>query len=146
MPLAYLTGNDGGVAIGTATNHNAQFNVWNATFSRNVSDISGFGDGARRRRLGVYDVQGSAGGFMVYDAAGPGANTSDWSSTGVSVFLHAKAGSVLTATAATACTLSFGAIVSEIAMSNAKTGDAGISFNFQLSSGSAPTETWDETA
>jgi hypothetical protein len=142
MPLAYLTGNDGGVAIGTATNHNAQFNVWNATFSRNVSDISGFGDGARRRRLGVYDVQGSAGGFMVYDAAGPGANTTDWSSTGVTVFLHAKG----SGTAVSSCTLSFGAIVSEIAMSNAKTGDAGISFNFQLSSGSAPTETWDETA
>jgi hypothetical protein len=143
MPLTYLTGNDGGVAIGTATNHNAQFNVWNATFSRNVSDISGFGDGARRRRLGVYDVQGSAGGFMVADAGGlgPGANTTDWSSTGVSVFLHAKGAG----TSASSCTLSFVAVVSDIAMSNAKTGDAAISFNFQLSGGSAPTETWDET-
>jgi hypothetical protein len=143
MPLSYLTGNDGGVALGTATNHNAQFNVWNATFSRNVSDISGFGDGARRRRLGVYDVSGSAGGFMVADGAGPGANTTDWSSTGITVFLHARGAG--TVTPATACTLSFGAIISDIAMSNVKTGDAAVSFNFQLSSGSAPTETWDET-
>jgi len=142
MPLTYLTGNDGGVALGTATNHNAQFNVWNATFSRNVSDISGFGDGARRRRLGVYDVQGSAGGFMVADGTSPGANTTDWSSTGITVLLHAKG----SGTSPSSCTLSFGAIISDIAMSNAKTGDAAVSFNFQLSSGSAPTETWDETA
>jgi hypothetical protein len=36
-------------------------------------------------------------------------------------------------------------VVSDIAISNAKTGDAAVSFNFQLSGGSAPTETWDET-
>ena len=141
MPTSYLTGNDGGVALGTATNHNAQFNVWNATVSRNVSDISGFGDGARRRRLGVYDVQGSAGGFLLADADGPGVNTTDWVSTGISVFLHAKGSGASTSS----CTLSFGAIISEIAVSNAKTGDAAVSFNFQLASGSAPTETWDET-
>lgn len=141
MALTYLTGNDGGVALGTATNHNAQFNVWNATFSRNVSDISGFGDSARRRRLGVYDVSGSAGGFMLADINGPGANTTDWSSSGISIFLHAKG----SGTAVSSCTLSFVAVVSEIAMSNAKTGDAAISFNFQLSGGAAPTETWDET-
>lgn len=132
----YLTGNDGNCKFGTSTtNHNAAFNVWNASFSRNVSDISAFGDSARRRRLGVADVSGSAGGFLIHDDPGPGVNTTDWSTDGVD----------MTLTAASGCTFAFGAIVSEIAISNAKTGDAAVSFNFQLSSGAAPTETWDET-
>jgi hypothetical protein len=78
---------------------------------------------------------------MVADGAGPGANTTDWSSTGITVLLHAKG----SGTSASSCTLSFGAIISEIAMSNAKKGDAAVSFNFQLAGGAAPTETWDET-
>jgi hypothetical protein len=144
MPT-YLTGNDGGVALGT--NHGAQFNVWNASFSRNVSDISGFGDGARRRRLGVHDVSGSAGGYLVADSKGPGANTTDWASDGATIYLHARGSGTSTGStsANTNCTLSFVAVVSDIAISNAKTGDAAVSFNFQLSGGSAPTETWDET-
>lgn len=138
----YLIGNDGGVSFGTQ--HNAQFNVWNATFSRVVSDISGFSDAARRRKLGVHDVSGSAGGFMIADAAGPGVNTTKWASGGAKVYLHAVGSGTVT-TGGTVCTLHFDAIVSDIAMSNAKTGDAAITFNFQLSGGAAPTETWDET-
>ncbi len=141
MPT-YLTGNDGGVSLGT--NHGANFNVWNATFSRNVSDISGFADSARRRKLGVHDVSGSAGGYLVADSKGPGVNTTNWKTDGVTIYLHARGSG--SATAATNCTLSFGAIISDVALSNVKTGDSAVSFNFALSSGSAPTETWDESA
>lgn len=150
MPTTYLIGNDGAVALSTNNLFNAHLNVWNANFTRVVSDISGFSDAARRRRLGVHDVQGSAGGFLKSGAANtkPGVNTTSWSSTAVKILLHARAAttpSSWTATASTACTMHFDGVLSEIALSNAKTGDAGITFNFQLAGGSAPTETWDET-
>ena len=135
MPVTYLTGNDGSAQLGTSNEHKAALNVWSATFSRNVSDISAFGDGARRRRLGVADVTGSAGGFLIFDDPGPGVNTTDWKTDGIDLTLTAGAG----------CTYQFAAIISEIAFSNAKTGDAAVSFNFQLSGGLAPTETWDES-
>jgi hypothetical protein len=148
MPTAYLTGNDGAVVLGTDFAHNAHFNVWNATFSRVTSDISGFSDAARRRRLGVHDVQGSAGGFLKAGAADtrPGLRTNEWASDGVDILLHARAPtSALTATAGTACTMSFKAILTDAAISHSKVGDAAITFNFQLAGGAAPTETWDET-
>lgn len=140
--MGYLVGNDGGVHLGS---HFAQFNTWNGTFSRQVSDITGFGDSGRRRRLGVWDASGSAGGFMLVDAASskPGINTTSWQTDGNAIYLHARGSGA--ATAATNCTMSLTAIISEVALSSTKTGDAAISFNWQLAGGSIPTETWDES-
>jgi hypothetical protein len=149
--MAYLVGNDGGVSLGT--NQVAQFNVWNATFSRQVSDITGFGDGGRRRQLGVHDCTGSAGGFLMADAAntkpslGKTAATATsaigWLDNGATIYLHARGSG--TATASTACTWNMSAVISDAAVSVTKTGDAAISFNFQLAGGAIPVETWDET-
>jgi len=140
--MGYLVGNDGGVHLGS---HFAQFNTWNGTFSRQVSDITGFGDSGRRRKLGVWDANGSAGGFMLADASSnkPGINTTNWQTDGNAIYLHARGSGA--ATAATACTMSMTAVISEIALSSTKTGDAAISFNWSLAGGSVPTETWDET-
>lgn len=146
--MSYLVGNDGGVVLG---DHYAQFNTWNGTFSRQVSDITGFGDAGRRRRLGVWDANGSAGGFLRADATstGPGVNTTDWQTGGTTIYLHAKASTSGVGTVATnatgVCTMIMTAVISEIAMSVAKTGDAAVSFNWALAGGAIPTELWDET-
>jgi hypothetical protein len=137
MPLTYVNGFDGTASLTTA--HNAQLVRWSADFSRVVSDVTGFADNGRRRILGLWDVQGSAAGAFSYDAAntGPGVNSTDWSRSGVVINLGVV-GSTAAAYTATA-------VVSNIQMSVEKGGDSSITFNFQNSGGSVPTEAWDET-
>lgn len=155
--MSYLVGNDGSVAItgtvGTATAniHAAQFNVWNATFSRVVSDITGFGDYGRRRQLGVHDVSGSAGGFLRHDAgntkpslggtAASATSVANWFNTGADIVLNAKG----TGTTAGNCAYAFKAVISDGAITMTKTGDAAVSFNFALAGGQIPVEIWDES-
>lgn len=145
--MSYLVGNDGGVVLG---DHIAQFNTWNGTFSRQVSDITGFADAGRRRRLGVWDANGSAGGFLRADAGttvptSPGVNTTDWQTGGSTIYLHAKGSGTVATNATGVCTMIMTAVISEIAMSVAKTGDAAVSFNWALAGGAIPTELWDES-
>jgi hypothetical protein len=142
--MSYLVGNDGGVVLG---DHFAQFNAWNGTFSRQVSDITGFSDAGRRRRLGVWDANGSAGGFLRADATstGPGVNTADWQTGGSTIYLHAKGSGTVATNATGVCTMILTAVISEVAMSVAKTGDAAVSFNWALAGGAIPIELWDET-
>lgn len=142
--MSYLVGNDGGVVVGS---HYAQFNAWNGTFSRQVSDITGFADSGRRRRLGVWDANGSAGGFLRADAAStkPGINTATWETGGSTIYLHAKGSGTVATSATGVCTMIMTAVISEVAMSVAKTGDAAVSFNWALAGGAIPVELWDET-
>lgn len=143
--MSYLVGNDGGIVLG---DHFAQFNTWNGTFSRQVSDITGFSDTGRRRRLGVWDANGSAGGFLRADATstGPGVNSTDWQTGGSTIYLHAKGSGTVATNATNVCTMIMTAVISEIAMTVAKTGDAAVSFNWALAGGAIPIELWDETA
>lgn len=142
--MSYLVGNDGGIVLGS---HYAQFNAWNGTFSRQVSDITGFADSGRRRRLGVWDANGSAGGFLRADATStkPGINTATWETGGSTIYLHAKGSGTVATNATGVCTMILTAVISEIAMSSVKTGDAAVSFNWALAGGAIPTELWDET-
>ena len=141
--MSYLVGNDGNVSFGT--NYVIQFNVWNATFSRQVSDVTGFGDYGRRRQLGVHDCTGSAGGFLQADVANSAPNLGGTAASATSVTDWLSAGSDITLTAKSGCTYGFKAVISDGAISVAKTGDAAISLNFALSGGQIPVETWDES-
>jgi hypothetical protein len=140
----FLTGNDGGFFAGT--NHSANFNVWNASVSRVSSDVTGFGDAGRRRRLGVWDITGSAGGFLIADSSNskPGINTTNWLTAGQAIYLHAKGSGTVATNATNVCTLVTTAVISNIAISVAKTGDAAISLDFENSGGTIPIEVWDE--
>jgi len=138
--MSYLTGNDGSITFPNA--HQAQFNTWNATFSRNVSDVTGYGDTGRRRQLGIWDVSGSAGGFMKFDAANTSPGADDIEDDGSSITLIARAAGT---TGIGACSFSLTGVISEIAMTSTKTGDAAVSFNFSISNGTIPSETWDES-
>jgi hypothetical protein len=133
MPTTYLTGNDGGITFPNA--HQAQFMTWNATFARNVSDVTGYGDTGRRRRLGIWDISGSAGGSM----------TSNDTNTSPGIGSQADDGASITLKASTACFYTFVAVISDIAASVTKTGDSMLSFNFANADGAIPTETWDES-
>jgi hypothetical protein len=141
--MGYLVGNDGNVSFGT--NYVVQFNIWNATFSRNVSDITGFGDYGRRRQLGVHDCSGSAGGFLRADVANSAPNLGGTAASATAVTDWLSVGSDITLTAKSGCTYGMKAVISDGAVSVAKTGDAAISFNFALSGGQIPVETWDES-
>ena len=67
MSTLYIVGNDGNAALGSAANgYNAHLSTWAATFTRTSSVITGFDDISVRRRLGVLDATGSAGGHMKY--------------------------------------------------------------------------------
>lgn len=138
--MAYLTGNDGSITFPNA--HGAQFNTWNATFSRNVSDITGYGDTGRRRQLGIWDVSGSAGGFLEFDAANTSPGVASMDEDGASITLIARTAGT---TGIGACSYAMTAVISEIAITSTKTGDAAVSFNFSIANGAIPTETWDES-
>lgn len=136
MAISYLTGDDGGITFPTA--HGANFQTWNATFSRNVSDVTGYADTGRRRRLGLWDVNGSAGGTLVKDAANTKPGVTSAALDGAAITLFSK-------TASTACSHTLTAVISQIGITSTKTGDAAISFDFAISNGTIPTETWDES-
>lgn len=151
MAEKFLSGNSGTCTLGAANEHNASFNTWSATFTRENHDVTAFGDTGRRRIPGIADVSGSAGGFM----------SNDDSNTAPGVFqdAHGSAdsdamGHVMLLKVNTACSYTFFGLLSDIAISSTMGGDATITMNFVLSSGldiagntgSAIMETWDESA
>lgn len=133
MPLTYLTGNDGGCSL--PSGHGAQLQSWNANFSRQVTDVTGYSDTGRRRRLGLWDVSGSAGGTMIADAANAGPGVDHTNLDGALITLQANG---------TACQYQITAVMTQITMGVTKTGDSTLSFDFSNSAGTIPTETWDE--
>ena len=147
MPETFISGNSGACLIGSANEHNPHFNTWSATFTREMHDVTAFGDTGRRRIPGIADISGSAGGFMTFDSAnaGPG------------VFQDAHSGTVeshtILLTVQTGCTYTFNGQVTDVAVSSTMGGDATITMNFALSSGqefqgtsgTTVIETWDET-
>lgn len=143
MAQIYLTGYDGTADLTTA--HNANLKTWSLQHSKAVADITGFNDAAHRRRLGLQDCVGSCGGTMIANTTNnrPGVQTNNaatagWSRDGVAITFGASSNS-------TVCSYAMTAIVSGINQNVTKDGDSAITFDVQLASGSAPTETWDET-
>lgn len=120
-----LNGNTGNVAsagiVGT-------LNTWSATISRAMSDVTGFDNVGRNRLLGLYDMTGSAGGVLD--------STSGFASSNFPVALTHSTGTTLTLTArnntAGTNTIVANVVVDNIAMNVNKTGDATITFNFNL--------------
>ena len=148
----YLVGNDGDVSIGiagtAATNLQTLIKVSNysANLSRVSTDLTGFGDTGRRRRLGIIDMTGSVSGVLGIDATAT-ANTSSFftntmdpssTSTACTVSLAFWTGTAATTQAKIVGTVVFG----QFSFGNNKMGDATVSGNFELAGGSAPVVTW----
>jgi hypothetical protein len=137
MATTYV-GNEGGVTGGTVA---AKINTWQATVSRVSHDITGFSDAGRVRKLGLYDITGSAGGLLESSASSP------WSLltniTGATITLAVLAHT----TTSSASSINFNAVMNDVAMSSAKGGDAAVTFNFGLSASntSIMTSVWQAT-
>ena len=134
--MAYITGLDGACSL--SADNFAKFNTWSATISRAVNDITAFADPAKRRKLGMLDLTGSAGGHMQSGGAEGFDPGLDLITTGGS----GERSVVLTA--ATGCTITADCVVDSIAISSDANGDATVTFNFQLSGGALPAIAWVE--
>lgn len=138
MPVnTFLIGNDGAVTMpsgGTVL----QVRSFNATLERPESELTGFGDTGRRRRLGMLDLTGSLTGV-------PGVDTT--ASTTTSNFFSATATAALTLTIFDGTTtndakIAANCIFNNFAFAVDKTADSTLSCNFSNADGAAPVVTW----
>jgi hypothetical protein len=139
MPVnTYLIGNDGAVTMpsgGTVI----QVRTYQATLDRPESELTGFADTGRRRRLGMLDLTGSLSGV-------PGVDTT--ASTTTTNFFVATATAALTLTLfdVTASTndarIAANCIFNGFAFAVDKTADSTLSCNFSNADGVAPVVTW----
>jgi len=142
----YIIGNDGTVTIGTEDQMKVK--SYAVTLSRPSSDLTAFGDGGKRRRVGLLDCTGSMNGVLM---VGTGAST-----TAVTSIMFTKTNNWTTVTANQYCSLTLGLfadgtvtakIVSNVvfnswAFNSDKNADAGVTANFENGDGSAPVLTW----
>lgn len=146
MPLTYIVGNDGNatVKIGTTTQTIFKVRQYSATLARTSTDLTGFGDTGRRRRLGIIDLTGSLTAALAVDASqSPTTNglftqTFDYVSTTSALTLTLDFYSSGTNSANLVTT----AVFSQFGFSNDKSGEASVSANFENANGVAPTVTW----
>jgi len=137
----YIIGNDGNVVIGSTVTV-LKVKTFNATLSRVSSDLTGFGDAGRRRRLGMIDLAGSLTGVPAIDS------TATTVTTGTSLFFgqntqYALTLKVFEGTAATAdVKIAANVVFDSFAFNSDKVGDATVSANFANSDGAAPVVTW----
>ena len=148
----YIVGNDGFAHLGS--HGYAHFSTWAATFTRTSTPITGFSDTVVRRRLGILDATGSAGGHMIYNAAnntptGHFISGTDGAATNIMDGHNITLGAIGVSSNGDSagdgkCGYNITAVISNIAVSSDVNGDATVTFNWEASGAIA--EIWDETA
>lgn len=130
--MATILGHEGAVAL--PTGHSAVINTWSATVSRAVHDVTPFG-GNIARQLGILDIQGSCGGFMSDGTSTPGfgAGAQAAGHTGSALSLQCQGSTNK---------IDVDVVIDQIAVSQAATGDATVTFNFLMSDSNGPVFTW----
>jgi len=118
-----LIGINGNVTIAAALG-GLIVNDWNATVDRASLDVSGFGNYAPNRLMGMFDIKGSATGIA--DGA-------------ISPFLWvtATAPATITLQSDTGNSIAFPAIIVSAGVGNALRGDAKAALNFEMSMGTS---------
>lgn len=147
----YIVGNDGFAHLGS--HGYAHFSTWAATFTRTSTPITGFSDTVVRRRLGILDATGSAGGHMIYNTSN---NTptghfiagTDGAATNIMDGHNITLGAIGVSSNGDSagdgkCGYNITAVISNIAVSSDVNGDATVTFNWEASG--AVAEIWDET-
>ena len=123
--MAALSGNTGNVSGNGIV---GILNTWSATISRAMSEVTGFTDAGRNRLLGVYDMSGSAGGILTRTAA--------FISSNELAAQTAVAGGVVTLAARSNASgtnsIQANVVVDSVTLNSSKTGDATVTFNFNL--------------
>lgn len=139
MPInTYLIGNDGAVTMPTGGGV-IQVKTYAATISRPESDLTGFSDTGKRRRLGMLDLTGSLNGVPAVDSS---------ATTTVSNFFVSTTTAALTLTLfdVAASTndprIAANCVFNNFAFNVDKSGDSTVTCNFSNGDGAAPVVTW----
>jgi hypothetical protein len=138
MPInTYLIGNDGAVTMPSGGDV-IKVKTFAATLARPESDLTGFGDTGKRRRLGMLDLTGSLTGVPAIEAT---------ASSNTASFLSSTATAALTLTLFDATTTTDAKIVANCVFNNFafnvdKNGDSTLTCNFSNGDGAAPVVTW----
>lgn len=138
MPTQYIIGNDGDVSLGAGVTNKIKVRSFAATLSRPQSDLTGFGDTGRRRRLGMLDLTGSLTGSL---------EVNDTGTTSVAVMFNQTATTLITlglfdGTATTDARIAANCVLDSYAFASDKTGDVTVTANFANADGAAPVVTW----
>ena len=139
MPInTYLIGNDGAVTMPSG-GVVIQVKTFAATLQRAESDLTGFGDTGKRRRVGLLDLTGSLNGVPAIDSTASTATANFFVST-------ATAALTLTLFDVAASTndprIAANCIFNNFAFNVDKSGDSTITCNFSNGDGVAPVVTW----
>jgi hypothetical protein len=135
----YLIGNDGSVILpsGAEIIHVRSFA---ATITRTESDLTGFSDSGKRRRLGLIDLTGSLNGVPAIDS------TDTVTTASTSIFFLGTATAALTlnlqGSGTTNSKISANCIYNGFAFNSDKNGDATLTVNFSNADGASPTVSW----
>lgn len=138
MATTYIIGNDGDVSLGSGITNKIKVRTFAATLARSESDLTGFGDSGRRRRLGMLDLTGSFTGSLEVNDAGTTNTSVMFNQTDTTAIVLG----LFDGTATTDCRIAANCIVNNYAFASDKTGDVTITANFANADGGAPVVTW----
>jgi len=136
----FLIGNDGNVTMPTAGNV-MRVRSFAATLSRVETELTGFADTGRRRRMGMLDLTGSLNGVPAIDS------TAATSIAATSILFINTATQALTLTiydgpTTTDARIAANCVFNNFAFSVDKVGDNTVTCNFSNGDGTAPVVTW----
>jgi len=138
MPVnTYLIGNDGAVTM-PAGGTVLQVRSFNATLERPESELTGFSDTGRRRRLGMLDLTGSLTGVPGVDSTASTTTTNFFSSTATAALTL----TIFDGSSANDAKIAANCIFNNFAFAVDKTADSTLSCNFSNADGTAPVVTW----
>jgi len=138
MPTTYIIGNDGDVSLGAGITNRIKIRSFQATLARPESDLTGFGDSGRRRRLGMLDLTGTLTGSLEVNDTGTTNTAVMFNQTSTTAIVLG----LFDGTATNDCRIAANCIVHNYAFSSDKTGDVTISASFGNADGAAPVVTW----
>jgi len=141
MADTYVIGNDGAVTLPTAGANSIHVRSFAATISRVESDLTGFGDSGKRRRLGVVDLTGSLNGVPIVDATASTttAVSSAWFMSDTTAALTLT---IYDSTGTNDAKIAANCIFNGHAFNADKNGDSTLTANFSNADGAAPVVTW----
>jgi len=139
MPInTYLIGNDGNVTMPSGGDV-IKIKTFAATLARPESDLTGFGDSGKRRRLGLLDLTGSLNGIPASDSTATANTASFFVSTSTAALTLA----ILDVAASTNdARIAANCIFNNFAFNVDKNGDSTLTCNFSNGDGTAPVVTW----
>lgn len=138
MPTVYIVGNDGDVSLGAGVTNRMKVRSYAATLARVESDVTGFGDSGRRRRLGMLDLTGSLTGSVEVNDTGTTNTAVMFNQTGTTAIVLG----LFDGTATSDARIAANCILNNYAFASDKTGDVTLTANFANADGAAPVVTW----